>query len=378
MVGLEGCGAVTATSSQPASQTATQTAAQPATPTTPAASFKVVKALDTCVFRIFQDSKGVYWFGHDFGDGSGLYRWSGKGDTFDHFTTESGLPSNGIGKIQEDRFGNLYINTHRGISTFDGRTFTTLNLDETQPDTTEVNLGPDVLWFGAGGDEPRALYYDGKSLRHLKIPKTADGDAFEAKLPRAQFPRRGCPYDAYTIYKDSRGNVWFGTANLGACRFDGKTFAWISEQELGFDEKDNRTFGTRSMIEDRDGKFWITVTRHHFDMYPAATAASTQGAGGLRYTKAPGLAHAKQSVDEDYTYIMSMAKDKAGDIWMATYGAGVWRHDGKTLTHYPVMVDGNPITVFCIYCDREGGLWLGTHEHSVLKFNGKAFEKATF
>jgi ligand-binding sensor domain-containing protein len=75
---------------------------------------------------------------------------------------------------------------------------------------------------------------------------------------------------------------------------------------------------------------------------------------------------------------MSMAKDKAGDIWMATYGAGVWRYDGKTLTNYPILVDGNPITVFSIYNDRQDGLWLGTHEHRVCKFNGESFEKVTF
>jgi ligand-binding sensor domain-containing protein len=339
------------------------------------ATFKVVTELDKTIFQIFQDSKGVYWFGHDFGEGSGLYRWSGKGNTFDHFTAESGLGTNAIGRMQEDRHGNLFINSHRGIIKFDGRTFTTLTVDESLPAVTEVKLGPDVLWFRAGSDDPHAVFYDGTSLRRLKIPKTADGDAFEARLPRSQFPRRGCPYDAYTIYTDTRGNVWFGTANLGAVRYDGKGFEWISETELGFDEKDNRTFGTRSIIEDRDGKFWITVTRSRFDMYPAA--AATRSEGGLSHIKSAGLPH-DAGVDEDYTYIMSMTKDKAGDLWMATYGAGVWKYDGKELKEYPVIVDGNPITVFSVYCDREGGLWLGTHEHGVCKFNGTAFEKVRF
>jgi ligand-binding sensor domain-containing protein len=356
----------------------TQATAQSATSTAPAAApFKVVTELDKCIFHIFQDSKGTYWFSNNFGKGSGSYRWDGKGNTFDHFTIESGLPDNGVGKMQEDRSGNLYISTYTGISKFDGRTFTTLKLNESEPAVSEVELGPDVLWFKAGGDEPHAIFYDGKSLRKLKIPTTAAGDAHLAKYPRSKYPNiHFSPYDAYTIYKDSRGNVLFGTANLGACRFDGKTFAWISEEELGFDEKDNRTFGTRSMIEDRDGKFWITVTRHRFDMYPSGSA--THGAGGLDYIEAPGLAHAAHGVDEDYTYIMSMAKDKAGDLWMATYGAGVWRYDGKTLTSYPVLVDGKPITVFSIYRDRDDGLWLGTHEHGVCKFNGKAFEKIKF
>lgn len=349
-------------------------------PAVPAAApFKVVKELDKRVWFIFQDSKGTYWFSHDFEKGSGLYRWSGKGSTFDHFTKDSGLPDNGVGRVQEDREGNLYIKTHTGISKFDGRTFTTLKVDESEPPVTEVKLGPDLIWFSAGGEKPYATFYDGKSLRRLKIPTTAAGDAHYVSLPRDKFPNaRYSPYDVYTFYNDSRGNLWFGTASLGACRFDGKTFAWISQEELAFNEKNERNFGTRSIIEDKDGKFWITNTRHRYDMNPPAVASATEGAGGLRYIKTPGLAHRADGEDEHYSFIISMTKDKAGDLWMATYGAGVWKYDGKTTTHFPVLVDGQPITVFSIYCDRGGGLWLGTHEHGVCKFNGKAFEKAKF
>ena len=226
------------------------------------------------------------------------------------------------------------------------------------------------------------LALDGRALDavgKLTFPTTAAGDAHYAQLPRSKYPNaKYSPYDMYTVYKDSHGNVWFGTASLGACRYDGKTFAWVSEEELAFNEKNNRNFGTRSIIEDSEGKFWITNTRHRFDMYPPPSVSATEGAGGLRYIKTPGLAHRADGEDEDYTFIMSMAKDKAGDLWMATYGAGVWRYDGKTLTSYPVLVDGKPITVFSIYKDRQDGLWLGTHEHGVCKFNGKAFEKVTF
>ncbi len=354
--------------------------AQTAAPPAPApAPFKTVTQLDKCIWRIFQDSKGSYWFGHDYIKGTGLYRWSGKGNSFDLFTTESGLPDNGIGKIQEDRSGNLFISTGKGISKFDGRTFTTLKLDDSEPPVTEVKLGPDVLWFTAGGEKPTAVFYDGKSLRKLKIPTTAEGDAHYAATPRDKFPNaKYSPYDAYTIYTDTRGSVWFGTASLGALRFDGKTFAWISQSELEFNEKNNQTFGTRSIMEDKEGKFWITNTRNRFDINPPPGAPATKGAGGLTYIKSPGLPHTKPGEEEDYTFIMSMAKDKAGDLWMATYGAGIWKYDGKNLTNYPVMVDGKPITVFSIYCDREGSLWLGTHEHGVCKFNGKTFEKVTF
>ena len=105
----------------------------------------------------------------------------------------------------------------------------------------------------------------------------------------------------------------------------------------------------------------------------------TRGAGWAQEMPTlPGLANRADGEDEHYTFIISMTKDKAGDLWMATYGSGVWRYDGKALKHYPVPVNGEPITVFSIFCDRDGHLWLGTHENGVYKFNGKSFEKVKF
>lgn len=369
-------GQVASPPAPPAAQPAVAPAAAPPAP------FTVVTELAKDILPMIHDSKGTYWFGSRT---QGLYRWDGvKGktsdaNTFAHFTTDSGLCHNVIGAIQGDKAGNLYFSTGNGISKFDGRVFTTLKLDESEPAVTEVKLGPDILWFGGGGEKPHIIFYDGTRLRKLKMPTTAAGDAHYASLPRDKFPNaKYSPYDVGPIYTDRRGCVWFGTASLGACRFDGRTFAWISQEELAFNEKNQQNFSTRSIIEDKDGKFWITCTRHRFDMYPTGKATPPENATGLRYVKEPGLAHNASADEEHFTFMMSMVKDQAGDLWMATYGAGVWRYDGKTLKHYPVMVDGKPGTVVSIYRDREDGLWLGSPEYGLCKFNGRAFEKVKF
>lgn len=369
VLSLQGCGAV----APPRPRSRLEPSAQSASAAARAAApFEVATELHRAIFHIFQDSKGVFWFGSH---GQGLYRRDGS--SFAHFTTDWGLCGNQILSIQEDKSGALYVTTPEGTSKFDGLSFTTLVVNDSEPLSTQWKLEPDDLWFPGGQDSNAVYRYDGKSLRKLTFPTTAAGDAHFARYPRSKHPNmKYSPYDVYTVYRDSRGALWFGTSNLGACRYDGRTFAWISEAELGFAEKNGRNFGTRSLIEDRDGKFWITVTRHRFDMHPSGPA--TQSAGGLAYRKETGLAHAAEGVDEPYTYVMSMATDAAGDVWLATYGAGVWRYDGKSLTSYPVLVDGKPITVFSIYRDRQDGLWLGTHEHGVRKFNGTSFEKVVF
>lgn len=208
----------TAAGNEPSPRPLTQPVAQSASPTAPAAApFKVATELDKAIFHIFQDSKGTYWFGSH---GQGIYRRDET--TFAHFSADSGLCGNQIRKIQEDKFGNLYFTTFTGTSKFDGRTFVTLEVDESDRSSTEWKLEPDDLWF-QGGEDSRGVYrYDGKSLRKLTFPTTAAGDAHLAKFPRSKYPNiKFSPYDVYTVSKDSRGNVWFGTSNLGACRYDG-------------------------------------------------------------------------------------------------------------------------------------------------------------
>jgi ligand-binding sensor domain-containing protein len=73
-----------------------------------------------------------------------------------------------------------------------------------------------------------------------------------------------------------------------------------------------------------------------------------------------------------YTFIRSMLQDKAGNIWIATSGAGVYRYDGKDFVNF-TMKDGiNSNIVQCMMQDFNGNIWVGTKD-GVSKFDGKKF-----
>ena len=129
---------------------------------------------------------------------------------------------------------------------------------------TEWKKEPDDLWFVGVQDSGVVYRYDGRTLHRLAIPRTKTGEEIIARYPRAKFPNiHHTPYDVYSILKDSKGDMWFGTGNLGALRFDGKSHAWISEKEHTL-LSDGPMFGLRSIIEDKDGKFWFTNTLHRY------------------------------------------------------------------------------------------------------------------
>ncbi len=310
-----------------------------------------VSEIDDSIWGIYQDQNNIFWFGSN---GEGVYRYDGK--AIIHFTTKDGLCNNYIWSIQGDTSGNVYFNTRQGISKFDGQTFTTLN----PAASSEWKLQPYDLWFNGTQDSGLVYRYDGATLHRLELPKTQLGEAFIAKFPRSQYPNMVySPYDVYGILKDRSGNIWFGTTCLGACRYDGKSFTWITDSAL-------LESPIRCIYEDKNGNYWFGNSGQAVYHYNGKNIVN------LREEKGIG------DVEGTLVSYMSIAEDNNGDIWLATYGAGVWRYDGEHVTRYPINDGSTNVTLFFVYKDNHGDLWLGTHNAGVYKFNGTTFEKFRF
>lgn len=320
-----------------------------------------VSELDKSIWIIYQDKNNHYWFGSD---GQGVYRYDGK--IILHFSTVDGLLNNNIRGIQEDKSGNVFITTLDGISKFDGQKFTTLPIIE----SNEWKLDSNDLWFSILGKngESGPYRYDGKSLFHLKFPKHYMEDEYYAINGK----RPWSPYEVYSIYKDSKGNIWFGTSDFGICRYDGKSLDWMYEKHLTLIEGGG-SFGIRSIIEDKEGKFWFCNTSFRYNILP--NSLKEQDKILINYEREKGIDNLKAPEGKDMIYFMSAIVDDEGDLWMVTYEQGVWRYDGKSITHYSVKEGSKDITLFSIYSDKQGDIWLGTHQAGVYKFSGKTFEK---
>lgn len=343
-----------AASGGPAQPVSAQRADAKSAPVTPAAvAFRgqVVNALDDQIRAVLQASDGAMWFGSN---GRGVFRWDEKGGTLVRFATEHGLAGDHIIGIGEDRAGNVLVVGEGGVSRFDGAGF--VRVAALEPGKSEWKLGADDLWFPAGQDTGAVFRWDGTSLHRLTFPATAAGDA--ATLPRSQFPNaKYSPYDVYTITRDSRGRVWFGTAILGACRYDGESFVWVGHNENG-------SFGVRGIVEDREGRIWLSNTLRRFVEEP----------GGRAYRAEPGVGK-----DTDaFSHFVSAARDKDGHLWLAIMGGAVYRYDGTTWTRYLILHDGEPTWINLVYRDRENRLWVGSNEHGAYRLEGGEFVRARF
>lgn len=308
---------------------------------------EIVSEMSPSILYVHHAENGDYWFGSD---DSGAYRYDGR--TLVNFTVKHGLASDTIRGIQEDRLGNMYFTTYQGISKFDGRSLTTLRVS---PDSAsnDWKLRPDDLWFVGPQDAGVVFRYDGDVLHRLEFPKTELGDKHLAEFPRDRFPNaKYSPYDVYCILRDSHGHLWFGTACVGACRYDGDEFRWVTDDLLV-------EAPVRSIIEGRDGNYWFTHGSAQTIGEPRTLSGFDEVEPGARGTIVDG---------------MCIVEDRAGKIWTATYLAGATKYDGEREVNYPIQGGDVALTTFSVSLDRQGVLWVGTHNGGAFRFNGETFE----
>lgn len=86
------------------------------------------------------------------------------------------------------------------------------------------------------------------------------------------------------------------------------------------------------------------------------------------FSKLQGLTHGN---------IPAMLQDKFGNIWLATYGGGVSRYDGKSFSHFTESQGLSSNSVLSMVEDRDGNLWFGTNGGGVSRYDGRNFTNFT-
>ena len=318
---------------------------------------KVVSENYNRIWRIFQDSKSNYWFGSN---GNGLYKFDNK--TLIQFTTMDGLVHNQIRGIQEDNAGNLYFETPGGISKYDGLVFSTLQ--PAKSSTSEWKLQSGDLWFGYNAND---LYrYDGSFLYELELPRKDLKKAFGVEPEGVSFGRTNeNTYAVYGINKDKEGNIWIGTVTAGVYRYDGESLLWFGEKELST-LPDGRVPGVRSMLQDSDGYFWLSNFYSKYRINPDLPKG---------YEKLIAVDIPTEDTKEKLLYFNAGIADADGNLWMTTYGDGVWKYDGKTLSNFEIKKGEEDVLLMDVFQDSNGTIWLGSDNDGVYQQKGDKFVK---
>jgi signal transduction histidine kinase/ligand-binding sensor domain-containing protein len=266
-----------------------------------------------------------------------------------------GKPFGAVYAIVQDRHGYLWIGTDAGLFRFDGSRFTSSDdvNDRPLPKSAVTALHP-------GRDGSILVgFADDSALRRIR-----DG--------RVEIlPRTNAPASVSDLIEDSTGGIW-AVGDGVLYRFDGT--AW-QKVPLNAEGRDARV---RQVSLRRDGRIlagtWLgTFERdEHTGRFERIAAhvswGVTEDARGTLWTT--DIADGFRRIDEPRSGRHSGAGyrvmfDRRGDLWVATYGAGLWRVTGAGTSDRAVYRAGlrtglSSDLIQIVVEDRDGNIWVGT------------------
>ena len=271
-------------------------------------------------------------------------------------TTNSGLASNYIGKIDIDRQGNKWFATievkyevviiarARGVSKFDGTNWVTY-------DTSNSGLGSNIVtsivvdsldnkWFGTRG--AGVSKFDGTTW--VNYNRSNSGLVSDTVMG--------------TII-DPEGNIWFGSPK-GVSKFDGVTWVTYDTSNSGLPTNE-----AAPIAVDRQGNIWFTT----FETWPGIIPI-VKGYGVTRFDGTNWVTYNTTNSGLADDLVLSMAVDSLDNKWFGTI-RGVSKFDGTSWITYNTSNSGLVSDLIqAIAVDRYNNIWFGTTK-GVSKFDGE-------
>ncbi len=218
------------------------------------------------------------------------------------------------------------------------------------------------LWFGTLGEGVVKYDVSTDSVKTLTYFSNPDGFINNT---------------VYAINEDKSGNLWFGT-DQGVYRYDapvsvGKTRPAGSAAQgvfRNYNQKDGLShidISRKGILVDKSGIIWVGTHGGVFRYDPSADSTGSQSFSLFRPLPPVNVA--------------GIMEDKSGDIWFASWGNGVFRYNGTTITHFMEKEGLGENYAGGMAQDKDGNMWF-TMKNGICKYDpsgdaGTAFTEYT-
>ena len=286
---------------------------------------------DKFIHSILKDRDGGVWIGTYFG---GINYLSPLSSLFTLIEAGEGC-GHIISKFCEDPEGNIWIGSDDGgLSLYNPRTgsYTPVAVDprDRALNIHALTIDGGWLWVGTYGDGLYRIDLRTRQMKHF----TQAGTGLDN-------------LDVYSVFRDSRGQLWIGT-KMGICRYDDVSQTITCAFGLGHNSD------VVDICEDARGHLWFAslgkgLIRYGFDDGRFALCSHDSG-GGL----------------SDFVSCLAVEGD---NLWIGTHGCGLCRYDiaADTLSREFDMLPYGNCAVFQIV-QNGGELWLTTNR-GLLKYS---------
>jgi signal transduction histidine kinase/ligand-binding sensor domain-containing protein len=280
---------------------------------------------------LLADSHSSLWIGTK---SQGLYRL--QAGQLERFDTADGLSSNNIRRILEDREGDIWVVTDRGVDMFRDLPVTSYAMREGMPYANPYGITAQedgTIWIGTKG---------GGLVR------------FRNNVFSTVTPTNGQPYSC-TLFSDSQNQLWISDCTQRLYLYKDGRFQAVKDNgnpDLGW---------VGSIVEDREHHVW------------ASTQNTTTGKVSLLMIE--GL-HVATRIAESYVptggeTASFLAADPHGGLWVEESQHGIFHLlDG---TFERTNIGGYKSLILMMIADPDGALWVVPAEEGVVRYsNGKA------
>lgn len=286
---------------------------------------------DKFIHSILKDRDGGVWIGTYFG---GINYLSPLSSLFTLIEAGEGC-GHIISKFCEDPEGNIWIGSDDGgLSLYNPRTgsYTPVAVDprDRALNIHALTIDGGWLWVGTYGDGLYRIDLRTRQMKHF----TQAGTGLDN-------------LDVYSVFRDSRGQLWIGT-KMGICRYDDVSQTITCAFGLGHNSD------VVDICEDARGHLWFAslgkgLIRYGFDDGRFALCSHDSG-GGL----------------SDFVSCLAVEGD---NLWIGTHGCGLCRYDiaADTLSREFDMLPYGNCAVFQIV-QNGVELWLTTNR-GLLKYS---------
>jgi ligand-binding sensor domain-containing protein/serine phosphatase RsbU (regulator of sigma subunit) len=374
---------------------------------------------ENSVYFILADEKGV-WFATR---GGGVCLYDGK--KFKSLTTQDGLSSNIVYCISKDRKGNYWFGLEKGIAQYNGTqitSYSTLDLLKSKTFFSSYVDSKGTIWFG-GTTNNGVIKYDASGFHKVTLPEEVQYDFIGGitedkkgnmwfatdhgalKLENRVFhlfdEKKGLSSNGVLcVSSDYEGNVWIGTQGGGVNLFNNESFENYIDKDgltsknisaicqydndnyiigttglgLNFYNSGTNTFTTSSgineidqstifsVITDRSKNIWVGAQEGVFVLQKENK--------GYKIIK-----HYTKVKDVQLLAALKVIEDRQGNIWVASYGSGVFRIKGDDITNFNIKNGFASDNILTVFEDSKGNIWIGTKDAGVVKFDGTDFKK---
>ena len=268
---------------------------------------------------LFADRNQSVWMGTS---NSGIYRVSGG--HIDRLRSEGGLSSNSVTGLFEDREGNLWVATSKGLDRFrDTRVVTFSTAEGLAADFAgSVFAGDDgQVWVGNRGSLD---VIQGDRVRSIAVP----GQRVTA------------------LWQDRTGQLWLGLDNELAI-YQGGRFQYVK----GLDGT-RRIGAPVTITEDRDGNIWASVV-----------------GARRRLLRIRGLAVQEEFSPEHIPFARVLAADPGGGVWMGLLNGHLGHYRSGKFKTFPLQVGEAQVSGLLV--EDDGSVWASTQRGLARWKNGQ-------